>query len=324
MKPVEVMPTNDAGKIAGASGFGQTIRGLLGEMRPKEWTKNLLVFSGLIFSRSLLDSHNVAVSLGGFAAFCMVSSGVYLFNDLCDLENDRNHPVKRNRPLASGVLNVNVARIVMLLLFAGAIFLAFSLSAAFAVIIGIYLAINIAYSLRLKHLVILDVIIISSGFVLRAVSGAVILNVEVSAWLVLCTSMVALLVGFGKRRHELVLLTDAAASHRASLDDYSTEFLDAMMTICGGAGVITYALYTMSEDTVNRFGTRNLLVTLPFVIYGIFRYLFLIHKRQAGGDPVQLLFRDRASFINILLWILAVCAVIYLPKAWQISMITLR
>ncbi len=133
-----------------------------------------------------------------------------------------------------------------------------------------------------------------------------------------------LLFGVGKCRHELVLLEENAASHRASLDDYSTEFIDSMMTICGGAGVITYALYTMSDDTVARFGTHNLLVTLPFVIYGIFRYLFLIHKRQAGGDPVQLLFRDRASFVNILLWILAVCAVIYLPKAWQISMISLR
>ena len=323
MEQLEIIQSGEAEKIAVAS-FKQTARALVRSLRPREWTKNLLVFSGLIFSRSLMDTHNVLFSIGGFVAFCLASSGVYLFNDLCDLEKDRRHPLKKNRPLASGALSVNLARLAMIFLFAGAVLLAFQLSPAFALAIGIYLALNLAYSLRLKHVVILDVIIISSGFVLRAVAGALVLQVEVSAWLVLCTSMVALLVGFGKRRHELVLLQGNAGSHRTSLNDYSIEFLDAMMTICGGTAVLTYALYTMAEDTVSRFGTRSLLITLPFVVYGVFRYLFMVHKRKEGGDPVQLLFRDRASVSNILLWILAVCAVIYLPSFWDKSLSFLR
>jgi 4-hydroxybenzoate polyprenyltransferase len=304
--------------------LSRNLHGLLVEIRPKEWTKNLLVFSGLIFSRSLFDRYNLLVSLGGFAAFCLVSSGVYIFNDLCDINEDKNHPIKSKRPLASGILNPNFARVAMILLFLSAVGLSLSLSYPFAFIIAIYLTLNLGYSLGLKNAVILDVLIISSGFVIRAVAGALVLQVEVSAWLVLCTSMVALLVGFGKRRHELVLLEENAGSHRASLNDYSLQFLDSMMTICGGAAVVCYALYTMSDETISRFQTRNLLITLPFVIYGVFRYLFLIHKRKEGGDPVQLLFRDRPTLLNILLWIVAVCLVIYLPKAWQFSLNLVR
>lgn len=301
------------------SSISQSLRGLLVEMRPKEWTKNLLVFSGLVFSRSLFEHNHLLISIGGFVAFCLISSGIYIFNDICDLEKDKLHPTKKNRPIASGNLNLNFARFVMVLLFLSGTILALYLSFPFAIAIGIYLSLSLAYSLGLKNAVILDVLIISSGFVIRAIAGALVLHVEVSAWLVLCTSMVALLVGFGKRRHELVLLEENAGSHRASLNDYSLQFIDSMMTICAGAAVVCYALYTMSDDTISRFQTRNLLVTLPFVIYGVFRYLFLIHKRKQGGDPVQLLFRDKPTLLNLLLWIITVCLVIYLPKAWQIS-----
>lgn len=304
--------------------FSRIFRGLLVEMRPKEWTKNLLVFSGLVFSRSLFEHNHLLLSLGGFISFCLISSGIYFFNDLSDINEDRLHPVKKNRPIASGILSVNLARLVTVLLFVCGSALALSLSYPFAFAIAIYLIFSLGYSLGLKNVVILDVLIISSGFVIRAIAGALVLEVEASAWLVLCTSMVALLVGFGKRRHELVLLEENAGSHRASLNDYSLEFLDAMMTICGGAAVVCYALYTMSDDTVSRFHTRNLLITLPFVIYGVFRYLFLVHKRKEGGDPVQLLFHDRPSLLNILLWIITVCLVIYLPKAWQFSMNVIR
>lgn len=317
MRNLEIEQTNNISPT-------QVLQGLVVEMRPKEWAKNLLVFSGLIFSRSLFEHNNLLLSLGGFAAFCLISSGIYIFNDLCDLNEDKLHPVKKNRPIASGVLNLNLARIVMALLFVGGSALALSLNYPFAFAIALYLTFNLGYSLGLKNLVILDVLMISSGFVIRAIAGALVLQVEASAWLVLCTSMVALLVGFGKRRHELVLLEENAGSHRASLNDYSLQFLDSMMTICGGAAVVCYALYTMSDDTVARFHTRNLLITLPFVIYGVFRYLFLIHKRKAGGDPVQLLFRDRPTLLNILLWIVAVCLVIYLPKAWQFSLNVIR
>ncbi len=296
------------------TGIGTTIRGLLVEMRPMEWSKNLLVFSGLIFSRSLTDPHNVASSFLGFVLFCCASSGVYLFNDLCDLKEDREHPVKRHRPLASGALSVNVARFTMLVLFAIAAVGSLMLSHGFAVLVGIYLATCLAYSLKLKDIVILDVILIASGFVIRAISGAVIISVEVSEWLVLCTSMVALLVGFGKRRHELVLLEASAGNHRRSLSDYSVGFLDSIMNICAGAAVLTYALYTRADQTVERVGSRAMLLTIPFVIYGVFRYLFLIHRREAGGDPVQILFRDRPTMLNLLLWIVTAGLVIYLPK----------
>lgn len=294
--------------------MSQTVRGLLVEMRPKEWTKNLLVFSGLIFSRSLTDTHNIWISFLGFLIFCAASSGVYLFNDLCDTREDREHPIKRNRPLASGALSVNLARVVMLALFAIAAYGSLSISYGFAGILAVYLTTCVAYSLKLKDIVILDVILIASGFVLRAVSGAVIIGVEVSEWLVLCTSMVALLVAFGKRRHELVLLESAAGNHRRSLNDYSISFLDSIMNICAGAAVLTYALYTRADETVARVGSSGMLLTIPFVVYGVFRYLFLIHKRESGGDPVQLLFRDKPTLINLFLWIAAVISVIYLPK----------
>jgi 4-hydroxybenzoate polyprenyltransferase len=294
--------------------FSRTFRGLLVEMRPKEWTKNLLVFTGLIFSRSLTDAGNIWVSFLGFLIFCAASSGIYLFNDLCDIKEDREHPIKRNRPLASGALGVNVARFAMLILFATAAFGSLALSHGFAAIIGVYLTTCLAYSFRLKDIVILDVILIASGFGLRAISGAVILGVEVSEWLVLCTSMVALLVGFGKRRHELVLLEEAAENHRRSLSDYSIAFLDSIMNICAGAAVVAYALYTRADETIERIGSRAMLLTIPFVVYGVFRYLFLIHKKKSGGDPVQLLFRDRPTLLNLLLWIATAGLVIYLPR----------
>jgi len=298
---------------------GRNLRGLFVEMRPAEWSKNLLVFSGVIFSKSLTDPQNLWISLLGFLTFCAAASGIYIFNDLCDLTADREHPIKRNRPIASGQLNQNLARVAMLVLFAIATVGSLALSHGFALIIAVYLVTCLAYSLRLKDIVILDVILIASGFVLRAVSGAVLINVEVSEWLVLCTSMVALLVGFGKRRHELVLLEGTAGEHRRSLSDYSVEFLDSIMAICAGAAVITYALYTRADETVLRVGSRGMLITIPFVVYGVFRYLFLIHKRQAGGDPVQILFRDRPTLLNLLLWIATVGLVIYVPKIWHIG-----
>ena len=294
--------------------IGQNIRGLLVEMRPSEWTKNLLVFSGVIFSRSLTDINNLWISLLGFAIFCAASSGVYLFNDLCDLQADREHPVKRNRPLASGSVNINFARVAMLVLFLTATLGSLALNRSFAFVIAIYLLTCIAYSLRLKDIVILDVILIASGFVLRAVSGAVLINVAPSEWLVLCTSMVALLIGFGKRRHEIVLLEENAQNHRRSLSDYSIEFLNSIMNICAAAAVVTYALYTRADETVARIGSNRMLITIPFVVYGVFRYLFLIYKRQAGGDPVQILLHDRPTLLNLLLWIVTVGLVIYLPR----------
>lgn len=307
MKPLEATTTQ-------YSAVGQNLRGLAVLLRPKEWTKNLLLFTGLIFSRSLSNVDSLLTSLAAFAIFCAISSGIYIFNDLCDVEADRQHPIKSKRPLAAGLVNTNVARLVLLALLAGGALAALKLNYAFACAAAVYMVISLSYSLRLKHAVILDVLCISSGFVLRAVAGALALSVAISPWLVLCTSMAALLVGFGKRRNEIALLGEDAVLHRKSLVNYSIEFLDAMMNICAGSAIVTYALYTMSDETVARFGTHNLLLTLPFVVYGIFRYLFLIHKREEGGDPVQLLFRDWPSLLNLGLWIITVCLIIYLPS----------
>lgn len=292
------------------------LRGLAIEMRPQEWAKNLLVFSGLIFSKSLADPRNFGISLLGFVLFCAAASGVYLFNDLCDLNADRVHPIKRHRPLAAGALSINLARFCMMALFSVAAVGSLMLSHAFALTIAIYLVICLAYSLKLKDVVILDVILISTGFVLRAIGGAVLIGVEVSEWLVLCTSMVALLLAFGKRRHELVLLEKTAGSHRESLNDYSIPFLDTIMAICSGAALIAYALYTRADETIARVGSRAMLITIPFVVYGIFRYLFLIQRRHAGGDPVQILFHDRPTLFNLILWIITVGIVIYAPRFW--------
>ena len=291
----------------------KNLRGLLVEMRPQEWVKNLLVFSGVIFSRSLFDLHDLWTGTLGFLVFCAASSGIYLFNDLCDIRSDRSHPRKCTRPLAAGELNVNAARFAMVTLFAAAALGSLALSPRFALIIVLYLAMCVAYSLQLKNVVILDVILIASGFVLRAISGAVLIDVSISEWLIICTSMVALLVGFGKRRHELTLLRSAASTHRKNLSEYSLRFLDSIMAICAGAALITYALYTRADETVARVGSQWMLITIPFVVYGVFRYLFLIYQRDAGGDPVKILFRDRPTVLNLLFWLIAASLVVYLP-----------
>lgn len=290
------------------------IRGPIVEMRPQQWVKNLLVFIGLIFSGSLIKPHDIILSMLGFCVFCLASSGVYLFNDLCDRAEDRLHPIKSKRPIASGELDLNIARAASALLFISAAAGAFALSRQFGAIIAFYILMCIAYSVRLRDVVILDVIIIATGFVLRAISGPALIGAEISEWLVICTSMVALLIGFGKRRHEVVLFEGTKEDHRRSLNDYSVVFLDSMMAICSGAAVVTYALYTRADSTILRVGSRGMLLSIPFVVYGIFRYLFLVHTRTEGGDPVKILLRDRPTTINIVLWVIVVIFVIYLPK----------
>lgn len=297
--------------------LGQSVWGLLLSLRPHQWVKNSLIFGALIFSHSLAQWPAVRLSLSAFLAFCMSSSGVYLLNDLCDLEADRKHPVKRRRPLAAGRLSPVLARIMMVALIASAVIISFKLRTAFALILGIYLLLNLAYSFGVKRVVILDVMLVAMGFVLRAVAGAVAINVQASPWLILCTLMLALLMGFGKRRHELTLLQEEAQSHRHSLDGYSIQFLDLMMTIAGGAAVVTYALYTMAEETVSRFHTRSLILTIPFVLYGVFRYLYLVHKREGGGDPARMFVTDAPTLLNVGLWVVTICLILYGPRAWQ-------
>lgn len=302
---------------APVAGAMNVARGLLASLRPHQWVKNLLVFGGLIFSHSLFEWRNVALSFSAFVIFCLASSAIYLLNDLSDLRADRAHPLKRFRPLAAGLYSQNAARLMMVLLLVVASTMSLLFREKFSIVLGSYVLMNVGYSLGLKRVVILDVMMIALGFVLRAVAGAAIIGVSASPWLVLCTFMLALLMGFGKRRHELNLLQEEATNHRQTLQGYSLQFLDLMMTITGGAAVVCYALYTMADETTVRFGTQSLVLTVPFVLYGIFRYLFLVHKRMEGGDPARLVVSDLPTLINVALWVGAVCLIVYGPSGWR-------
>lgn len=291
---------------------GKTLGSLAVSLRPQQWVKNTLVFSGLIFSHSLTRGPALALSCGAFVVFCLGSSALYLLNDLRDLEKDRRHPTKRLRPLAAGALRPALAWTFLPLLLAISVAGSAWLGPAFSSVLGIYLALNFGYSLGLKRVVILDVMIVAMGFVLRAVAGAVVIGAPPSHWLMLCTLMLALLVCFGKRRHELVLLQGEAHHHRPALDEYSLPFLDIIMAVAAGASVVTYALYTMAGETIARAGSSALIYTMPFVLYGIFRYLHLVYHRKAGGDPAHLLVHDLPSLINGSLWTLSVCIILYI------------
>lgn len=281
-------------------------------MRPDHWAKNLLLFAGLIFSQHFFELDFFLTSLGAFLLFCLLSSVVYICNDLCDIQTDREHPEKRHRPLASGQLQISVAISGLIMLLILALPLAFLLQVQFGMVTLFYLGLNLLYSFYLKHLVIVDVMAIALGFVLRAIAGAVAIQVYFSRWLILCTFLLALFLGFNKRRHELILLDQEATRHRQILKEYSPAFLDAMISVVTASTVIAYALYTMAAETVEKFQTDKLIFTTPFVMYGIFRYLYLVHKRGEGGNPTRIFLTDQPLQINLLLWILTVGGIIYL------------
>ncbi len=294
-----------------SEGVGRTLVNLWISLRPYQWVKNALVFGGAIFSRSLFNLDALLLSTAGFALFCAASSSVYLLNDLRDFRQDRVHPAKRYRPIAAGVLDRGLVWSVMIVLAFVSVICSLQLGRAFGAVLIAYIALNLGYSFGLKRAVVLDVMIVAFGFVLRAVGGAVVIGVKPSEWLMLCTLMLALLVSVGKRRCELVGLEGEAHNHRSSLGEYSTEFLDLMMASAAMAALVTYALYTMSEDTVARFGSRALVLTTPLVFYGIFRYLYLVHRRSLGGDPARLLLSDAPILATALLWVITVCITIY-------------
>ena len=281
-------------------------------LRPRQWAKNLFVFAGLIFSQSLF-SPLVWPALAAFLIFCALSGAVYVFNDLADLEKDRLHPAKRNRPIARGALPVPAAAALGVGLLAGSLIAAAFLPLGFGLTAAAYAALLIAYSIWLKHIVIVDVLTVAVGFVLRAVAGAEAIAVEISGWLVICTILIALFLALGKRRHEYRTLRGEAAAHRPILAEYSESFLDQMVAVVTASTVTAYALYTMSPETVAKFNTRLLPVTLPFVLYGIFRYLYLLYRRELGGNPSDLLLNDRALLVNTGLWMLSLLIIIYGP-----------
>jgi 4-hydroxybenzoate polyprenyltransferase len=302
---------------AGVSLLG-TLRALAVSLRPHQWVKNALVFGGLIFSQSLFQLDKVVLSVEAFALFCLASSGVYLLNDLRDVEEDRKHSVKRLRPLAAGTISPTLVTAVMAVLLIVPAAAGFAVSVRFGQVLACYALLNIAYTFALKRLVLLDVMCVAVCFVLRAAGGCMAIDVHPSPWLIVCTLLLALVVGFGKRRHELLLLQGDAGSHRRSLEEYSPPLLDLLMGISAAAAIVCFALYTMAEETVARFGSRKLLLTTPFVTYGIFRYLYLVHRRRQGGDPAVLFVTDVPTLVNAVLWVLTVCLILYVYPDWQV------
>ncbi|MDP2964470.1 MAG: decaprenyl-phosphate phosphoribosyltransferase [Pelolinea sp.] len=287
------------------------IRDIFYSLRPKQWLKNFFIFSALVFDRQLTNSKSVSTTLFGFITFCALSSSVYVFNDLFDIEADKNHPVKKNRPIASGRVSTNLAILMGFILGFGALFWAYHLSIYFFLICLSYLVINLFYSKWLKHFPIIDVLVIASGFVLRVAAGVTLVKVErFSPWLYVVTTLLALFIGFGKRRAELALLAGSANQHRTVFEGYTLDFLDQLITIVSGTTIIGYSLYTFSAP--NLPNNHAMMLTIPFVLYGIFRYLYLIKVKESGGAPEELLMNDRPLQFAILLWGLSVLVIFYL------------
>jgi 4-hydroxybenzoate polyprenyltransferase len=287
------------------------IADLLASLRPGQWTKNLLVFAGLIFSQGFLQPALVGRVTLAFLVFCALSGSMYLVNDVLDAERDRSHPRKRHRPVASGRLRPGVAMAAGVGLLVLACAVAFALSLRFGIVALSYAALLTAYSAGLKHVVIVDALIIAAGFVLRALAGVVVIDAEFSHWLLLCTILLALFLTFGKRRHEILLLEGGAADHRPILEEYSPQFLDQMIAVVTASTLMAYALYTISPETAAKLGTTRLPLTIPFVLYGIFRYLYLLYRHDLGGNPSEHLLTDRALLLDVALWAAAVVVLLY-------------
>ena len=290
-----------------------TAANLLISVRPGEWIKNTFVFAGLVFGVKLTDPAAVRASLAAFTIFCALAGVVYLLNDVADRERDRQHPRKRDRPIASGDLTPGTALATAALLAASGLTAAWWMGAAMGAIATTYVTLLALYSGPLKHIVIIDVLTIAIGFVLRVVAGAVAVGVPTSHWLLVCTILLALFLGLSKRRHELTLLADGAIGHRRILQEYSPYLLDQMIGVVTASTLMAYVFYATSEETAEKFGTSLLGLTIPFPLYGIFRYLYLVHQREGGGSPAELLLNDRPLLACVGLWALAVVVIIYRP-----------
>ena len=320
--------TNGAKSEASKRIIGERFRAIVQSMRPRQWTKNLALFVGLVFAQQLFSLTSFERACVAFVIFCLASSSIYVFNDLLDLERDRQHPIKSKRPLASGALPISwaIATIGFLIVgCAGLTLFLFSLpiqqtdifallggtNVLFALTVVAYLLLMMLYSVRLKHIVLLDVFIIAGGFVLRILAGAVVIPVMISPWLYLVTILLSLFLALSKRRHELVLLQGEASNHRQILKDYSLPLLDQLITIVTAATIMAYSLYTFQGPT----GNYRLMITIPLVLYGIFRYLYLMYMRMEGGSPEEVLLRDRHMLGTVVLCTIVIIIVLYvLPK----------
>jgi len=284
---------------------------LIISMRPNQWIKNTFIFAGLLFSRNFYDIHLLTKVMAGFSLFCLAASSIYIFNDIKDIKKDREHPDKCKRPIPLGLLQLKKAYAASIVLAVTALTGSFLVDAYFFIILSAYIVIFTAYSIKIKHVVILDVMCIAFGFVLRVVAGTELAGVSTSNWLIICTITLSLFLGFSKRRQELILIGHNSQNHRKVLADYSITFLDQMIAVATACTVMSYALYTISNETITKFGTRNLVFTIPFVIYGIYRYLYLIHQKNMGGNPTNIVLTDFPLLLNGLLWLAAVIFIIY-------------
>ena len=287
------------------------IKEIIKSLRPHQWTKNFFVFAPLIFSENVFNVPLILKSVLAFALFCMLSGAIYIWNDLRDIDEDKLHPAKSQRPLASGRLEKTPAVVAFVFLCVLGLSLSFVLNLNFFLLALGYVLLQLAYSGWLKHVVILDVLLVAAGFLIRVIAGGVAIEVDISAWLLICTFLLALFIALSKRRHELIFLEKEASSHRPILKEYSPYLLDQMISVVTASTVIAYCLYTISEETIAKFGSSNLIFTVPFVLYGIFRYLYLIHQKCEGGSPESLLIKDKPFFFGILLWIVSAILILY-------------
>jgi 4-hydroxybenzoate polyprenyltransferase len=281
-------------------------------LRIKQWIKNLIIFAPLIFSQNVFNLPLLLKSVLAFVLFCLISGAAYILNDLKDLEEDKLHPLKSKRPLASGRLNKSQALFTFFFLVIISLIGAFLINISFFIALGVYLVLQFCYSFWLKHVVILDVFLIAAGFFIRVIAGGLVIEVQLSPWLIICTILLALFLALSKRRHELVLLNASAEIHRPILKEYNPHLLDQMIAVVTASTVISYCLYTISSETIDKFGTKNLIFTVPFVLYGIFRYLYLVHQKKEGGSPEVLLIKDKPLLIDIFLWIATAALIIYI------------
>lgn len=285
---------------------------LIQALRPYQWTKNLLVFAALVFAQQLANTEKILLAAATFVIFCAAASSVYLLNDIVDRERDRQHPGKRERPIAAGRVGVGAAAVMALVLAAAALAGAWAINPGLAATIGGYLLLQVAYNLVLKSIAIVDVLCVAAGFLLRAIAGAVAIGEPMSSWLLICTTFASVFISFAKRRHEFSTLEAEAASHRESLAAYSISSLDQFLVISAAATILSYALYTTDDLTVDKFGDVRLLATLPMVIYGVMHYLDLVQRNEAVGDPSRALLRDKPLLITVGLYGLVVVLVLYL------------
>lgn len=289
-------------------------------IRVNQWSKNVVVLAALVFSAGdkglthVLTAANVEKVAAAVVCFCLVASGIYVINDLFDLESDRRHPVKRDRPLAAGRIGTIPASVAAFVIMACGLVLAKAVSQPLACVLVTYASVQLLYTLVLKKIALVDVVIIAGGFVLRAVGGAVVISVDISPWLLLCTFVLALFLALCKRRHEKRLLAEDGAEHRASLEKYDERLLDQLISVAGGATIVCYSIYTLWPDTVHKFGSAAMGFTIPFVVFGVFRYMDLVYRREEGGRPEHLMLTDGPLVVDLLLYGAAVVAIFLLGR----------